>query len=182
MWLASGDHLTCLVLYFDWLPIMTEIWMPLRLPITFHIQSFAAWHCDAQAQQPIYHDHARRGRISPPRQDSLSLTRGQNKGEDRPAALQEVHPKPPVNSQQTQPVLDDNADPLRTHRGKKIVRPTISATLPGRSTARISLSSVKPKSDQTSSDAAWFSVPGNSSADLWCKGLCRFRPCAAQSE
>lgn len=56
-------------------------------------------------------------------------------------------PKPPVNSQQTQPVLDDNADPLRTHRGKKIVRPTISATLPGRSTARISPSSVKPKSD-----------------------------------
>ena len=56
-------------------------------------------------------------------------------------------PKPPVNSQQTQPVSNDNADPLRTHRGKKYVRPAISATLPGRSAARISLSSVKPKSD-----------------------------------
>ena len=62
--------------------------------------------------------------------------------------LRKYTPKPPINSQNTQPVTNDNADPLRTHRrGKKIVRPTISATLPGRPAARISPSSVKPKSD-----------------------------------
>ena len=62
--------------------------------------------------------------------------------------LRKYTPKRPVNSQQTQPVSNDNADPLRTHlRGKKIVRPTISATLPGRSAGRISPSSVEPKSD-----------------------------------
>ena len=55
-------------------------------------------------------------------------------------------PKPPVNSQQTRLISTDNADPRRTHRGKKIVRPTISATLPGQSPARISPSPSNPKS------------------------------------
>ena len=55
-------------------------------------------------------------------------------------------PIPPVSSQQTRLISTDNADPRRTHRGKKIVRPTISAMLPEQSHARISPSSSKPKS------------------------------------
>ena len=69
------------------------------------------------------------------------------KGKTDQQLFRKYTPKPPVNSQQTQPVSNDNADPLRTHRGKKIVRPTISATLPERPAARISPSSVKSKSD-----------------------------------
>ena len=77
--------------------------------------------------------------------DALQGAKTKEKTDQQP--FRKYTPKPPVNSQQTQPLLDDNADPLRTHRGKKYVRPTISATLPGRSAARISPSSVKPKSD-----------------------------------
>ena len=41
-------------------------------------------------------------------------------------------PKPPVNRPKSQPILTDNANHLCTHGVKKIVRPTISATLPSK--------------------------------------------------